>query len=185
YIHGGYKASDVVDYRGFKVHDIAKQKPTVGRAVLIDVPRYKNVEVLPDSYKITVEDIKETLEMEKVDIEKGDVAIIRTGFMKAYWSKDSKRFTDRSAGISLEAAKYLIEEKGVSVIGGDNVSVEAIPAHELEVHAYSLVEKGVPLMENMNLEELHERKVYEFIIAVAPLRIVGATASMVNPLAFL
>ncbi len=39
------------------------------------------------------------------------------------------------------------------------------------------------MLENLNLEELSREKVYQFLFICIPLRVRGATASPVNPLA--
>jgi kynurenine formamidase len=43
--------------------------------------------------------------------------------------------------------------------------------------------EGILLMKLLNLEELAKDKVYEFLFIALPLRIFGATASPVNPIA--
>jgi kynurenine formamidase len=46
---------------------------------------------------------------------------------------------------------------------------------------------GVPLLDNLALAELatacNERRRYEFLLVVAPLRVAGGTGSPVNPIA--
>ena len=64
-----------------------------------------------------------------------------------------------SAGITLETARYLVEQRGAIAIGSDTSGVEVSPAPEgstsfVPVHEYLLVEQGVHLLEFHNLEEL-------------------------------
>ena len=47
----------------------------------------------------------------------------------------------------------------------------------------TLIEHGVYLMESLDLEELARDQVYEFCFVALPLKIRGATASMIDPLA--
>jgi len=42
---------------------------------------------------------------------------------------------------------------------------------------------GIYIIEAMNLEELAEAEIYEFLFIVSPLKIRGGTASPVRPLA--
>jgi kynurenine formamidase len=46
-----------------------------------------------------------------------------------------------------------------------------------------LVEKGVHIMEGMNLTSLADAGVYEFLFVVAPIKVVGATGMPVRPFA--
>jgi kynurenine formamidase len=77
------------------------------RAVLVDVAGFKKVEALAGGTTITTDDLKKTLEWEKIDIRPGDAVFIRTGTLR-YWGEtgsdhDKLRAHD-SAGINLEAA---------------------------------------------------------------------------------
>ena len=53
----------------------------------------------------------------------------------------------------------------------------------LPVHRLLLVERGIHIIEVMNLTALAEAGVHEFLFVLAPLNIVGATGSPVRPLA--
>lgn len=182
YVHGGKRSTDIESHRGFKVLDAAHLTPFVGRAVVLDVATALGCDVLPDSYAITVADLERTIDHHGLTVAPGDAALVRTGFMK-YWESDPERFSVRAAGLSLEAARYLVDGRAVGLIGSDTQSVEVIPTRSLEVHRYCIYECGLPLMENLNLEKLRDHPTHVVGLVVAPLRLVGATASMVNPLA--
>jgi kynurenine formamidase len=77
------------------------------------------------------------------------------------------------------------------VLASDGVS-DPLPARSIEgwpipVHQCCLVGMGVHLLDNLELGRLAaacaERKRWEFLFQVAPLRIERATGSPVNPLA--
>ncbi len=53
----------------------------------------------------------------------------------------------------------------------------------MPVHVHLLVESGIHIMENLNLEELAAAKVREFVYVAAPLRIQGGTGAPIRPLA--
>jgi kynurenine formamidase len=53
----------------------------------------------------------------------------------------------------------------------------------MPVHSILLVEHGINIIEVLNLEELARDAVYEFGFVAAPLKMVGATASPIRPLA--
>ncbi|GAC1377640.1 MAG: hypothetical protein NVSMB44_47020 [Ktedonobacteraceae bacterium] len=48
---------------------------------------------------------------------------------------------------------------------------------------FLLVHHGVTHLENLYLEDLAERQVYNFLLIVTPLRLIGATGSWVHPIA--
>src|SRR5258708_15478500 len=50
------------------------------RGVLIDVAGLKNVEMLPETYVITAEDLQQALAKEKLSLQTGDAVMIRTGW---------------------------------------------------------------------------------------------------------
>jgi kynurenine formamidase len=53
----------------------------------------------------------------------------------------------------------------------------------MPVHIHCLVDKGVHLLEVVNLEELARTRTSEFLLGMVPLKIRGGTASPVRPLA--
>jgi len=181
YVYGGESIADAQDHQGIKKWSIEQMPPIVARGVLLDIAKLKGVEVLDDSYAITAEDIQECEEQQGVKIAPGDVALIRTGFMK-YWKTDNNRFLTRHAGVNLEGAQYLVEN-GAIAVGGDTSTFEVLPSPRHDIHIYLLVEQGVPILECLNLEEMALDQAYEFLFIVSPLKLKGATASVINPLA--
>ncbi|MCB9990459.1 MAG: cyclase family protein [Rhodospirillales bacterium] len=179
-------ANDALDTRGWKKTGVDKQPPIIARGVLIDVARAKNVERLPDSYSITASDLQEALQKQGTIITAGDVVLIRTGLM-TLWPDAQKYSLFTQAGLSLEAAQWLAEEQKVMVIGADNFGVEAFPSKDPKnfapVHSYLLAEKGVSLIEVLWLEDLAKDQVYDFMFIASPLKMRGATASPIRPLA--
>jgi kynurenine formamidase len=53
----------------------------------------------------------------------------------------------------------------------------------LPVHQIMLVVNGIHLLENLKLDELSAKRVYEFAFIVEPLKIQGGTGSTVAPIA--
>ena len=95
---------------------------------------------------------------------------------------------DNYPDINLDAVKWLVEEKKIMLLGADNLSFEAFPPERednwVPVHTYLLAEKGVMFIEQMYLEELAKDKVYEFAFISASLKLRGASAAPMRPLAF-
>ena len=86
----------------------------------------------------------------------------------------------------------LLHESDAAVLGSDGDS-DARPSPvagvDSPIHALALAGMGMPLIDNMNLEEIAEACVatnrWEFLVILAPLRIPGGTGSPVNPIAIL
>ena len=53
----------------------------------------------------------------------------------------------------------------------------------LPVHGRLIAERGVPIIEMLDLDRLAQEGVYEFCFVALPLPIVGATGSPIRPIA--
>lgn len=86
----------------------------------------------------------------------------------------------------MAAAEWLIEQDAM-LVGADNWSVEVMlgpdPRVSQPVHQLMLPISGVHLLENMRLDDLAAKRVYEFALIVQPLKIQGGTGSTVAPVA--
>jgi kynurenine formamidase len=73
------------------------------------------------------------------------------------------------------------------LVGADNAPITVTPDPDPQlsnpVHQIMLVVNGIHLLENLKLEELAARQVYEFALIVQPLKIQGGTGSTVAPIA--
>jgi kynurenine formamidase len=174
-------ASENVNFHGQTHLSIAEMPPILTRAVLLDVARYRNVDVLPDAYSITGEDIAGTQAAQGTNIQPGTAILVRTGFYK-HLRDGNPAYRDAIAGLGLEAAQLLFKQ-GMILAGADNMTVEAFPPYDHSVHRFLLVHNGVTHLENLYLEELADQQVYEFVLIVTPLRLQGATGSWVHPIA--
>ena len=66
---------------------------------------------------------------------------------------------------------------------GGTVSPNPDPQISLPIHQIMLVINGIHLLENLKLDELAAKRVYEFAFIIEPLKIQGATGSTVAPIA--
>jgi kynurenine formamidase len=174
-------AADSVNFQG-QIHlSIADMPPIVTRAVLLDVASYKGVDVLPDAYSISAEDIQGTLDRQGTQVRTGTAVLVRTGFYR-HLRDGNPAYADAIAGLGLGAAR-LLTDQGMILAGADNMTVEAMPPMDHAVHRFLLVHNGITHLENLFLEELAAQQVYEFLLIVTPLRLQGATGSWVHPIA--
>ena len=174
-------ARDCVNSAGQMHMSIEKMPPIVKRGVLLDVAAYKNVEMLPPAYSIGADDIRGAMEMQSSVIGEGTAVLVRTGTYRLLRDGDAL-YRDAQAGLNLEAAQFLVEQ-GMTLVGADNMAVEAMPPMDHSVHRFLLVRSGITHVENLNLDELAAAGCYEFLLIIAPLKLTGATGSWVNPIA--
>ncbi len=184
-IWNGYSAEQHLGDRGWDVTGAENLPPIIARGVLLDVAAAKGVEMLPDQYRITRQDLIEAAEKQGIVLQEGDVVLIRTGQMKAY--ENAQTYMANSPGMSLGAAKFLVEESGAMILGADNLSFETFPpeveGNYVPLHTYLLAQQGTPIMELVNLEELARDRVYEFAFIGASLKLRGADAAPMRPIA--
>ncbi|MFO1319599.1 MAG: cyclase family protein [Burkholderiales bacterium] len=178
--------SDEIGTRnGFTRLGVEKIGMLFTRGVLLDIAAVKGVEMLDATYEITPADIDAAAQREGVTIQAGDAVLVHTGYGKL-WGVDNTKYNASAPGLGVKAAEYLAA-KNVMLFGADTFPVEVAPnpdkAVSLPVHQIALVVNGIFLLENMKLDELAAKQVYEFAFAVQPLKIKGGTGSTVAPVA--
>lgn len=182
-LHGGRPAAHVEAASGpLATHGSDELPAYVVPGVLFDVPRVRGVDALAPGEEITAEDLAAACD--GVPAEPGWAALVRTGW-GAYWRTDPARYTGRRGGmpgVRLPAAEWLVD-RGAGLVGSDTVGFEAFPAEDWYVHAFLLVDSGVPIMENLDLESLAARRPESFVFVALPLRVAGGTASPLRPVA--
>ena len=184
-IWNGFRAADHLGDRGWKVAGAEKIPPIIARGVLIDVAAAKGVDMLAAGYRITRDDLVNALARQHVELNDGDVVLIRTGRMKLY--ENASAYMANPPGLGMTAAKFLVEENGAMIVGADNLSFEAFPSevegNYVPLHTYLLAQQGVPILELVNLEGLAEDHVYEFAFIGGSLKLRGADAAPIRPIA--
>ena len=158
--------------------------PILGRGVLLDFVKFHGGPVSPDR-PILAADVRDLLEQEEIELESGDCVLVRTGWSR-FW-QDNEAYMGAETGtpgIDVSAAD-LICDGGARLIGGETAVVEhqAAGSHSLPVHMRVLAERGVHLLENMNLEALAQRAENVFPFICLPLLLKGATGSPVRAVA--
>jgi kynurenine formamidase len=179
-----FKLGDIGTRSGFKKLGVEHVGGLMTRGVLINVAGLKGVDMLPTSYLITPEDLRDALAKAGQTLQPGDAVIIRTGWSKLV-GKDNARYGTANAGLGIAAAQWLVTQQPM-MIAADNCCVEVRPSerpHSLPVHAMMLIQHGIYLMENLELEQLAAAGATEFAFIVQPLKIKGATGSAIAPMA--
>jgi len=183
--YNGFKEADWGGDWGIRKAGAETIPPVIARGVLIDVAGYKGVDALPSQYIITPKDLQSALKKQGTKLAFGDVVLIRTGTLR-YWGEtgsDLEKVGEHdSAGIQLQAAKWLVEQNGAIMIGSDTSGLEQMATTPggttsfMPVHNYLLIEQGVHIAEFHNLEGLANDKAYEFAYIATTNKIKGTTA---------
>ncbi len=162
-------------------------KPIITRGFLIDIAGYKNVDVLPNSYEVSLEDVKGAMQKQGInenEFKNGDAIFFRYGWSK-YWN-DSEVYNTNPPGIGMEVARW-VATKNVSMIGGDQYGTEVEPSsvtgQAFPVHQFLLNQNGILNLENLTFESLVKDKTYEFMFIFTPVPFKGATGSPGRPIA--
>lgn len=184
--HGGYAEADYLGDFGPLTAEASSIAPFICRGVLIDIAAYKGVDILPGQAHINVEDVEGALERQGIEVREGDAVLFRTGYMQV-WDTDAERQAQHyGSGIDHDVAVWL-GERGVVLAGGDTESLERNPSADPDnphpVHIELLIKRGIHILELVHVEQLARDGVHEFLFICLPLRIRGATGSMVRPVA--
>jgi kynurenine formamidase len=164
----------------------------LGRGILLDVARHKQVKSLEPGFGITPDDLDECALWEGVRIERGDFILIRTGQMRqvkerGYWGDYAG---GDAPGLTIETAEW-IHKMEVAAVASDTWGAEvrpnATPDCYMPWHVIVIPNIGLLVGEIFDLEELGEDCVndgiYEFMFVAPITPIVGAVASPIDPIA--
>jgi kynurenine formamidase len=138
-------------------------------------------------YRATAEDV---LQFEKANgnIPRGTIALLRTGWSR-HWPNAKSYLGDDTPGdasklsfpsYGAEAAKLLIEERGIAALGIDTASIDYGRSSDFQVHRIAAA-KNVPGLENLtNLDRLPPRGA---IVIALPIKIEGGSGGPLRAVA--
>lgn len=191
-IFGGLTSRDAFTSAGSKWAAVTTMSAgLVLRGVLVDMPAVLDVPWLQPGTAVRASDLERAEEKLGFRIGSSDAVLLRSGHgaRKAAlgpWDADAA-----SAGLHVDAMP-LLAERGITLLGGDgdsDVRPSPVAGVHSPIHALALTALGIPLLDNLALEELSAACAaagrYEFLLVVAPLVIPNGTGSPVNPIAVL
>jgi kynurenine formamidase len=184
-LYNCFSLDQIATRNGFTKLGVEHVGALMTRGVLIDVAALKGVEMLPDRYAITSEDLERALQRQTLALQPGDAVIINTGWGRL-WGKDNARYNGSNPGLTAASAEWLARQDPMLVgsdVGPINVTPDPDPQLSNPAHQVLLVINGIHLLEHLKLDELSARQVYEFAFVVQPLKIQGGTGSTVAPIA--
>ncbi len=192
-IYNGYPSSVIGSHGAKKGNIDAFHRGIAGRGVLLDVAGLKGVDVLPDRYAVTPEDLEAAARHQDIEVRDGDILLVRTGALgHAQGRRDGvDYFRTVAPGLDATCLEW-IGPRGVAALAVDNIAVELYPTNRertvLPLHEVALRDMGLPLGEIFALDELagHCRadRRWAFFFVAPPLRITRGVGSPVNPLVF-
>ena len=207
-LYNGYPAGSVTSAGASRlgIHLVGS---LVSRGVLLDVARAKGVDVLDGGYPITSEDLDAACALARVEVEPGDVVLVRTGQMAHLGLRerfpaggatvpvpnmlsfnDVLRYMGFSPGLSMGSAEWF-HRHDVAAVATDTMALEVIPCEDdtvyLPVHLLHLVEMGMTQGQNWVLDDLAadcaDDGRYTFLLDATPLPFTNALGSPLNPVA--
>jgi kynurenine formamidase len=188
-LYNGYPIERVTAHGALELGIQELRDGVVSRGVLLDVPRARGVAYLEPGEPIFPDDLERAEGQGGVQVEEGDVLLVRTGRWACRDERGPWDSRTSLAGLDASCLPWL-RQRGVAALGCDGVSdvlpsrVEGVP---LPIHTVAIVAMGLHLIDNLDLDRLArvcaEESRWEFLLAIAPLVLRRGTASPVNPIA--
>jgi kynurenine formamidase len=188
-LYNGRSAGDVTK-AGAEVDSIeVLESGLVGRGVLLDIPRTREVRWLEPGESIFREDLEEAERRQVVSVQPGDILLVRTGHARRLAELGPWDTAAAKAGLHPTAMTF-VSDRSVAVLGSDANS-DAAPSDtegvDFPIHVLAIAAMGVHLLDYLQLEDLRgaceEAGRWEFLFSASPLRLRGGTGSPINPTA--
>ncbi|HSH93844.1 MAG TPA: cyclase family protein [Roseimicrobium sp.] len=189
----GYDCRLVSSFGAEKCGIEKTQEKMVGRGVLLDVPKYLDVDCLPDGFGITAALLDEVEKAQGVAVKRGDYLLIRTGQMEAKLAEGNWDYYSGgdAPGLAFDTLEWL-HRKEVAAVATDTWGVEVRPNQSEQAgitqpwHWLCIPILGLTMGEIFFLGELAkdcaEDGIYEFLFVAPALPVTGAVGSPANPL---
>ena len=171
------------------------ERGITGRGILLDVARLKGRDYLDRGEPFTLDDLLAAAERQGTRVERHDLLLIRTGGLKEFYEigKDeymATPFVETGLAYSEELARWY-HELELPIFATDTIAGEYTDwdttGYVAPLHGSLMRNLGVAISELMWFEELAEDCEadgrWTFFFAAAPLKIVGGTGALVNPIA--
>jgi len=183
---GGFTSEAELTDFGPRRAEASSIAPIITRGVLVDMTQSHGGRPLPAGHVIGWDEFSAVLEASGTKIREGDAVLVNTGYLQIWTQDPSIVSQHKGAGIGIDVADRLAD-LGVVLVGSDTETVEADPspdpANPHPVHIRLMIEQGIHLLELAWLGDLARDGVTEFLFICLPLRVRGATGSMVRPVA--
>jgi len=166
------------------------ERGIVGRGILLDIARFRGKENLDKAF--THEDLAACAEAQGVTIEKRDILVIRTNFLKLFFDQGEKfyeGFCEPGLVYSPGLVRWFQDMEIPNLVTdtiANEVTTDPNTGIALPLHCALMRNLGVALTEICDLEKLAAHSArdrqYTFLYTAAPLKVNQASGSPVNPL---
>lgn len=205
-VYGNYNGvadADIHEGHGARLGiDKWAQRAIVGRGVLLDVAAFfdaqgRDYDRTAD-VRITVDDLRDTAEAQRVELAAGDVVLLHTGWLTTLLQAPPAQrqsmmdfASQRSPG--LQPSEEMVEflwDCHLAAIAADNAALEVMyPGCDFWLHQRLLPLHGTPIGEYWALAELaqgcHREQRYDFFFVSVPLNLRGGIGSPPQAVAIL
>jgi kynurenine formamidase len=161
----------------------------VGRGVMLDIPRWRNVDWLEPGDFVTTEDLAGAAEKQQVTVGPGDLLFVRVGHRRRRCELGPWDVSAARAGLHPQSLTWVADHK-VAALGSDSNSDTApslVEGVEFPVHVLAINALGLHLLDYLQFEDLgsvcQTAGRWSFLAVAAPLRLPNATGSPLNPIA--
>jgi kynurenine formamidase len=188
----GYDARSTVGGLAKASVALIAERGVVGRGILLDMARFRGKENLDKAETFTYEDLVACAEAQGIKIEKRDILIIRTNFLKLFFDQGEEfyeGFCEPGLVYSPELVHWFQDMEIPNLVTdtiANEVTIDPNNGVALPLHCALMRNLGVALTEICDLEKLAshcaEDRQYTFLYAAAPLKVHEASGSPVNPL---
>ncbi len=188
-MYNGFPQAEVVAEGAPKLAVTNFKEGIFARAVLMDIPRLKEVDWLEPGTPIYPSDLDAWEKKAGANVGSGDIVLIRTG----RWAKRDEAgpwdVSRESAGLHASCAKWL-KDRDAAILGSDaasDVSPSLVSGVGQPIHQLVIIAMGMPIFDNLDLEAVAEEAArqdrWEFLLTAAPIAVGGGTGSPFNPIA--
>ena len=196
HLYNGVPTSSITARDGATVLGIENVRTLVGRGVLLDLPASRGEDRLPSGHEVTGTDLDAAAAWAGIEVRPGDIVLLRTGRIQLFHDQGAQAYMGGEAGDGtspgpgIEAVRWF-HRNDVAAVADDTYIFEVFPGPEpenmLAVHCLSIVDMGLTLGQNWDLEALAracaEEGRYDFFLAANPEPFLGGCGSPVSPVA--
>ena len=168
------------------------ERGVVGRAVLLDMARFRGKTAMEAAETFTHEDLLACAEAQGVELRRRDILIIRTNHLQLFFEKGDafyEGFCEPGLVYSPELVQWFADMEIPNLVTdtiANEVTFDPDTGVALVLHNALMRNLGVTLTEIADLEKLAEDCAedhrYELFYAAAPLKVAKGSGSPVNPI---
>lgn len=195
-IYNGYDAKTTIGgLQKCSIQPIAEHG-VIGRGILLDAAKWRGKDSLDAGERITVDDMLDIAKKQNSPIEKHDIILIHTGWLKRYYDQGIEgifpkgQFNEPGLGYSPELAKWF-HDMEIPSVGSDTIATEqtnheesgtSLPLHMALLHYQGVIFNEIDWLYDL-AQDCAKDGQYTFLFVGAPLKVVGGAGSPVNPVA--